>query len=78
MKRQAAPYPLRIDAELRSRIEALANANGRSLNAQISLILEAAVQGGSVTDSLMSEDMRDEVRRIALELIREELAKAGK
>lgn len=69
------PYSLRLEPETRAKIEALAKANGRSLNAQIVLMLDEWLSGSWSSDSqsLTAED----VRRIALELIRDELSKAG-
>ena len=63
------PYPLRIDQETRAKIEALAKANGRSLNAQIVLMLDEWLAGSAATDSqsLTTED----VRRIAAEVFQE-------
>lgn len=80
MTKQATPYPLRLEPETRSKLEALAHANGRSLNAQIALMLENALQGESVPESLMGESMREEVeqiaRQVALEVF-QELSKAS-
>lgn len=82
MSKQNPPFPLRIDPETRAKLEALAKANGRSLNAQLTLIVESALQSEPEIKGLMGETMREEVRQIAretaLELIREELAKVGK
>ena len=75
MSKQPPSYPLRLEPPLRAKLEALAHVNGRSLNAQIVLILETALKGDSVPDSLMGEAMRDEVRRIALEVFREQAGK---
>lgn len=73
-----ASYPLRLEPETRTKLEAIAKANGRSLNAEIVLRLEETLlkDGDTIISNhaLTVEDMR----RIALEVIREELAKAGK
>lgn len=80
MSKQNPPFPLRLEPETRAKLEALAKANGRSLNAQLTLIVESALQGEPDIKGLMGDVMREEVRQIAretaLELIREELAKA--
>lgn len=72
------PYSLRLEPETRAKLEAIAKANGRSLNAQIVLMLEGVLQGEESepagSQSLTIEDMR----RVALEVVREELTKAGK
>ena len=71
------PYSLRLEPETRAKIEALAKANGRSLNAQIVLMLDEWLSGSWSSDSQsLTAAQVMEVRRIALELIREELAKA--
>ncbi|UJS24793.1 Arc family DNA-binding protein [Thiothrix winogradskyi] len=44
MSKQNPPFPLRIEAETRAKLEAIAKANGRSLNAQIALILDNFLQ----------------------------------
>lgn len=65
------PYSLRLEPETRAKLEAIAKANGRSLNAEIVMRLEA---------SLLNEppppdnELETTIRRI----VREELAKAGK
>lgn len=70
---QVNPYPIRLTKELRERLEAIAKTNGRSLNAEMILRLEASL-GNEPEENSIDE----RIRRIALELIREELAKAGK
>ena len=69
------PYSLRLEPETRAKIEALAKANGRSLNAQIVLMLDEWLSDSWAADNqpLTAED----VRRIAAEVFKE-LAKAGK
>jgi len=42
---QTPPYPLRMPDELRTQLTELSKANGRSLNAEIVAILQAAVDG---------------------------------
>lgn len=39
------PYSMRLDPDLRAKLEAIAKANGRSLHAEISIRLEASLQG---------------------------------
>lgn len=62
------PYPLRIEPDTRARIEAIAKANGRSLNAQIIMMLDEWLAGTSGNESPVTE-LR------VLELIRLELDK---
>lgn len=73
-----ASYPLRLEPETRSKLEAIAKANGRSLNAEIVIRLEETLlKDGEISQSgqVLSAE---QVRQIALEVVREELAKAGK
>lgn len=44
---QSAPYPLRMPDELRERIAALAKENNRSLNTEIVLLLQQAINAGT-------------------------------
>lgn len=76
---QLPSYPLRLEPEVRTKLEAIAKANGRSLNTQITMILEAALQGESLPLNTPTDDNNIEsiARRVALEVVREELAKAG-
>lgn len=62
---QPAPYPLRMPAELRERIAARAEANGRSLNAEIVALLRAALDNGSEAAhlNLFAERVADKVAR---------------
>lgn len=72
------PYPIRLTRELREQLETLAKANGRSLNAEIVIRLdESLLKDG---DTIISTNVLtvEDVRQIALEVIREELAKSGK
>lgn len=58
---QMPPYSLRLDPEMRMKLETLAKANGRSLNAEISARLDASLHGG---DSKQAVDgMGDDDRR---------------
>jgi len=73
-----APYSIRLEPEIRAKLEAIAKANGRSLNAEIVIRLdESLLKDG---DTIISTNVLtvEDVRQIALEVIREELAKAGK
>ncbi|SKA88234.1 Arc-like DNA binding domain-containing protein [Thiothrix eikelboomii] len=70
---QVNPYPIRLTKELREKLEAIAKANGRSLNAEMILRLESTLESDS-----NEADMLERMRQIALEVVREELAKAGK
>lgn len=75
---QAASYPLRLEHETRAKLEAIAKANGRSLNAEIVIRLEETLlkDGDAIAPSPTLAI--DEMRRIALEVVKEELAKLGK
>lgn len=44
---QPTPYPLRMSEDLRARLEELARANRRSLQAEITAILEHSISGQS-------------------------------
>lgn len=62
------PYSLRLEPDTRARIEAIAKANGRSLNAQIVMMLDEWLAGTSGNESPVTESR-------VLELIRHELDK---
>ncbi|OQX01126.1 MAG: hypothetical protein BWK73_47085 [Thiothrix lacustris] len=62
------PYPLRLEPETRARIETIAKANGRSLNAQIVMMLDDWLAGTNGNESPVTESR-------VLELIRSELDK---
>ena len=70
MSKQNPPFPLRLEPETRAKLEALAKANGRSLNAQIVMMLDGLLQ----TDESTDNELERTIRRI----VQEELAKAGK
>lgn len=76
------PYSLRLEPEIRARLEAIAKTNGRSLNAEIALRLEASLQedaSQSIDKQLLTtEKVRFIAYEIALKVVREELAKSGK
>lgn len=66
MSKQNPPFPLRIEAETRAKLEAIAKANGRSLNAQIALILDGFLQSDSdqsAPDGLVAERIKEYVRQ---------------
>jgi hypothetical protein len=65
------PYSLRLEPETRAKIEAIAKANGRSLNAQIVLMLDEWLSGTNGHEQPVTESR-------VIELIRAELTKAGK
>lgn len=65
------PYSLRLEPETRAKIETLAKSNGRSLNAQIALMLDEWLAGNETVNSNQLTDK--DVRRI----VTEELSKAG-
>ena len=69
---------MRLEPDTRARIETIAKANGRSLNAQLTLIVESALQGEPEIKGLMGDAMREEVRKIAREIVQEELSKQSK
>lgn len=64
-----------LTPELREKLEESARTAGRSLNAEMMLRLEASFVDAVNIQSLTAAQVM-EVRRIALELIRDELAKA--
>lgn len=68
-----APYSLRLEPDTRAKLEALARKHGRSLNAQIIIMLESLLYP-SEKEQQVDEQLDSTVRRI----VREELAKAGK
>lgn len=69
MSRDVNPFGLRMPAEVKEELEKLAEQNRRSLNAEIVVRLEQSIrQEGRLC--ITAEELR--------ELIREELAKAGK
>ena len=69
MSRDVNPFGLRMPPEVKEELEKLAEQNRRSLNAEIVVRLEQSIrQEGRLC--ITAEELR--------ELIREELAKAGK
>ena len=69
------PYPIRLTRELREQLETIAKANGRSLNAEMLLRLEESLKNAG---SENSGDFTPAQEKRLIELIRNELAKAGK
>lgn len=67
------PYSLRLEPDTRAKLEALARKHGRSLNAQIIIMLESLLYP-SEKEQQVDEQLDSTVRRI----VREELAKVGK
>lgn len=63
MSKQNPPFPLRLEPDTRARIEAIAKANGRSLNAQIVMMLDDWLAGTNGNESPLTESR-------VLELIR--------
>ena len=53
---QPAPYSLRIEPETRARLEAIAKANGRSLNAEIAMRLDASLESDSCSTTSDNAD----------------------
>lgn len=60
------PYPLRLEPETRAKLEAIAKANGRSLNAEISMRLEETLSASPYTVRLTKE-MKKKLETIASE-----------
>ena len=75
------PYSLRLEPETRAKLEAVAKANGRSLNAQIIMILESALEHENVNflgvKHPQLSDTESIMRRIAQEVVKEAFTKAG-
>ena len=67
------PYSLRLEPDTRAKLEELARNNGRSLNAQIIMMLESLLYPIE-KDSSVDKNLDSTIRRI----VREELAKTGK
>jgi hypothetical protein len=60
----ATPFPLRLSEDLRTQIEARAKANGRSMNAEISHLLQAGLAaGGGVREAPGGELLEELIRR---------------
>ena len=68
---QPPSYPLRLDVDTRAKLDAIAKANGRSLNTEIVMRLEASLLNESPPSD---NELEVTIRRI----VKEELAKAGK
>ena len=66
-----ASYPLRLEPDTRATIEAIAKANGRSLNAQIVLMLDEWLSGSGAECQQLTEER-------VIELIARELDKRQK
>ncbi|WMP16954.1 TraY domain-containing protein [Thiothrix lacustris] len=77
-QRQLPSYPLRLEPKTRAKLEAIAKANGRSLHAEISMRLDASLQEEEATPADSQSLTVEDVRRLALEVVRAELTKAGK
>lgn len=66
---QSTPFPLRMPDELREQIHALAKANNRSLNTEIVLLLQQALDGHlTKTASLATAAQGTEVKNLAEEI----------
>jgi len=72
-EKQITPYPLRLESDLRKRLEEVAAQNGRSLHAEIIACLSVA--SGHKSDAEKADE--EKIRAIALEIVRNELSKAG-
>jgi predicted DNA-binding protein len=67
------PYPIRLPPPLRKRLEAIAKANGRSLNAEMLLRLEASLDGQD--GFVVSDELEARMREIAKEEAQKALKK---
>jgi hypothetical protein len=72
-RKPVSPFPLRLEPDLRKVLEDSARLQGRSLQAEIVARLHSST--GLQGSAEQEEEVR--IRRIALELIREELARSG-
>lgn len=63
--KQQNSYPLRMPEELRERLETMAKANGRSLNAEIVAILQAAADGqqGQFNMEKFSDELAEKIAK---------------
>lgn len=68
-------YPLRLEPEVRSQLEVLAKKNGRSLNAQIVLMIDSSLNRAEVLP--VDSSLECTISKIAREIVKEELTKAG-
>lgn len=73
-QRQPPSYPLRLEPEIRAKLEAIAKANGRSLNAEISLRLEASLKSVETTHVNLDE-IEEKFIKIATETFEREFSK---
>ena len=75
---QPQPYSIRLPVLVRRQLEDSARQGGRSLHAEILQRLMQSL-GNNDTKSNDSDDSLDEhIRRVALEVVRQELARLGK
>lgn len=63
------PYSLRLEPDMREKLEEIAKANGRSLNTQIVMVLESFLQSEEVPT--MNDDLEERMRQIAKEVFTE-------
>lgn len=73
-KKTITPFPLRLEPELRKILEQSARENDRSLQAEIIARLMASAGFQNEPD----KNNHSEMRRVALEVVREELARMSK
>ena len=73
-------YPLRIDDDTRIKLEAIAKANSRSLNAEIALRLEASLKAEDQTNltPTLENTMRRIAHEVAVQVMTEALSKKSK
>lgn len=69
-----APFPLRLEPETRARLEAMAEVNGLSLNQQITTLIDSAL-GIEKPATLLNPALEREMRRVALAVLQEQIAK---
>ena len=67
------PYSMRLDPDLRTKLEAIAKANGRSLHAEISMRLEASLQPEENTSPSSSKNSEQDFENLRLELERNKI-----
>jgi predicted DNA-binding protein len=61
--RRASPFPLRMSDGMRARLDELAKSNGRSTNAELLAILEAAIRAKDSPDVVSANELLVEVAR---------------
>lgn len=67
-------YPLRLEPALRAKIDAIAKANGRSVNTEIAIRLEASLKADEQGETV--DDLESTIRRIAYEVAMQVVSEA--